>query len=56
VFEPAAIDDDVKRISFAKAFAILESRIILFTSLPIASLEHMALERQLRDIGNVGEA
>ena len=56
VFDPAAVDDDVKRIAFAKAFAILERRIVLFTSLPIASLERMALERQLRNIGNVGEA
>lgn len=56
VFDPAAAEEKEKRIAFAKAFAILERRIVLFTSLPIASLERMALERQVRDIGNTGEA
>ena len=56
VFDPAAAEENEKRIAFAKAFAILERRIVLFTSLPIASLERMALERQVRDIGNTGEA
>ena len=56
VFDPAAAEEKEKRIAFAKAFAILERRIALFTSLPIASLERMALERQVRDIGNMGEA
>lgn len=56
VFDPAAAEENEKRIAFAKAFAILERRIVLFTSLPIASLERMALERQVREIGNTGEA
>lgn len=56
VIDPAAAEEKEKRIAFAKAFAILERRIVLFTSLPIASLERMALERQVRDIGNMGEA
>ncbi|UOA07880.1 arsenate reductase ArsC [Methylobacter sp. S3L5C] len=56
VVDPAVAEEKEKRIAFAKAFAILERRIILFTSLPIASLERMALERQVRDIGNMGEA
>jgi arsenate reductase len=56
VFDPAAAEEKEKRIAFAKAFAILERRVALFTSLPIASLERMALERQVRDIGNMGEA
>ncbi|MFI3195491.1 MAG: arsenate reductase ArsC [Methylococcaceae bacterium] len=56
VFDPAAADQNEKRMAFAKAFAILERRIALFTSLPIASLERMALERQVREIGNTGEA
>ena len=55
VFDPAAVEEKEKRIAFAKAFAILERRIVLFTSLPIASLERMALERQVRDIGNISE-
>ncbi len=56
VIDPAVAEEKEKRIAFAKAFAILERRIVLFTSLPIASLERMALERQVRDIGNMGEA
>ncbi|MCX7098998.1 MAG: arsenate reductase ArsC [Methylococcales bacterium] len=56
VFDPATADEKEKRIAFAKAFAILERRIALFTSLPVASLERMALERQVRDIGNLSEA
>ncbi len=56
VFDPAAADENEKRIAFAKAFAILERRIALFTSLPIVSLERMALERQVRDIGNMSKA
>ena len=56
VFDPATAEEKEKRIAFAKAFAILERRIALFTSLPIASLERMALERQVRDIRNTGEA
>jgi arsenate reductase len=56
VFDPAAAEEKEKRIAFAKAFAILERRVALFTSLPIASLERMALERQVRDIGNMDEA
>ena len=56
LFDPAAAEESEKHIAFAKAFAILERRILLFTSLPVASLERMALERQVRDIGTVGEA
>ncbi len=56
VFDPAAEEEKEKRIAFAKAFAILERHIVLFTSLPIASLERIALERRVRDIGNMDEA
>ncbi|MFA5924710.1 MAG: arsenate reductase ArsC [Methylococcaceae bacterium] len=56
VFDPAAAEEKEKRIAFAKAFAILERRISLFTSLPITSLERMALEQQVQDIGNMGES
>jgi arsenate reductase len=53
VFDPAAAEEKEKRIAFAKAFAILERRIALFTSLPLASLERMAIERQVHDIGQI---
>ena len=53
VFDPAAVEgsEGEKRIAFAKAFVILERRIVLFTSLNLTSLERFALERTVRDIG-----
>lgn len=53
VFDPAAVEgsDGEKRMAFARAFAILERRIILFTSLHPESLEHLALQEQVRNIG-----
>lgn len=51
VFDPAAAEEHEKHMAFAKAFAILERRITLFTSLPMASLERLALQRQIQDIG-----
>jgi arsenate reductase len=56
VFDPAAVEDDVKRMAFAKAFAILERRIALFTSLRPESLEQLTLERQVREIGRMEES
>lgn len=55
IFNPAAVSDDEKHIAFAKAFAILERRISIFTSLRFESLEPMALEKQVREIGNEGK-
>ncbi len=55
VFDPAAVSGDEKHIAFAKAFAILERRISIFTSLRLENLESMALEKHVRDIGNEGE-
>ena len=53
LFDPAAAEEAEKHIAFAKAFAILERRISLFTSLPVASLERMALARHILYIGKV---
>ncbi|MGR9106154.1 MAG: arsenate reductase ArsC [Gammaproteobacteria bacterium] len=55
VFDPAAAEDDEKQIAFAKAFAILERRISIFTSLHPESLESLALEQKVRAIGNMGD-
>ena len=51
--DPAAVTetDAERRLAFAKAFVLLERRISLFASLNPASLERLALERQVRDIG-----
>lgn len=55
VFDPAADigPEGQKPIAFSRAFAILQRRISLFTSLNPAGLERLALEQQVRDIGNV---
>ena len=37
VFDPAAVGDDEKHIAFAQAFAILERRISIFTSLRLSA-------------------
>ncbi|MGH8558218.1 MAG: arsenate reductase ArsC [Methylococcales bacterium] len=51
VLDPAAAEEDGKRLAFAKAFAILERRIGIFTSLHPESLEKLALEQKVREIG-----
>jgi arsenate reductase len=50
--DPAAVDSDVERgRAFRKALAELEARINLLTSLPIESLNAVALEQRLQAIG-----
>jgi arsenate reductase len=49
--DPAAVKDDEKFMEFSKAFAVLHRRISLFTSLHPESLQRIALERQVREIG-----
>jgi arsenate reductase (thioredoxin) len=44
-------DDDAKRHKFAQVAGILKRRIELFTSLPLPTLERLALEKKVRDIG-----
>lgn len=58
VFDPAAVEgsDADKRMAFAQAFALLERRIALMTSLNPASLERLALEKEVRRIGRDGLA
>ena len=54
VFDPAAVEDSGKHMAFAKAFTILKRRIELFTSLHPDSLERLALEQKVREIGRTG--
>ncbi len=51
--DPAGVEgSDVARVdAFREAFRVLERRIGLFTSLPIASLDRMALSQKVREIG-----
>jgi arsenate reductase (thioredoxin) len=51
--DPAAVEgpDTEKWLAFRKAFHELESRIKVFTSLPIRSLDRMKLQQRLHEIG-----
>ena len=51
--DPAAVEgtDLDKMTAFRDAFRMLERRIALFTSLPIASLDRLALRNKIREIG-----
>ncbi len=51
--DPAAVEgsDEEKRRAFHEAFVILKRRIELFTSLPLAKLDKLALTSRLREIG-----
>ncbi len=53
VADPAAVEgsDTDKWLAFRQAFRQLESRIKIFTSLPIKSLDRVKLQERLRDIG-----
>ena len=52
--DPAAVEGDDERIAhaFRDAYTALQRRIELFTSLPMHSLDRLALKQQLDDIGN----
>ena len=51
--DPAAVEgtDLDKTNAFREAFRMLERRIDMFTSLPIASLDQLSLGRRVREIG-----
>lgn len=51
--DPAAVtgSDIEQRAAFTRAFRFMKNRIALFTALPLASLDAMALGRRLREIG-----
>ncbi|HMD28917.1 MAG TPA: arsenate reductase ArsC [Steroidobacteraceae bacterium] len=51
--DPAAVDgsDLDKTNAFREAFRMLERRIGMFTSLPIASLDQLSLRHKVREIG-----
>ncbi len=49
--DPAAIEGDGQREAFMQALRYLRRRIELFLSLPFESIDRMALERKLKDIG-----
>ena len=53
VADPAAVEgsETEKWLAFRQAFRELESRIKIFTSLPIKSLDRVKLQERLREIG-----
>lgn len=56
VADPAHVEDEAaRRKSFQDAFRVLSRRIELITSLPLESLDQMALRNQVRAIGHVSE-
>lgn len=54
VADPAAVEgsDTHKWLAFRQAFRELESRIKIFTSLPLKSLDRVKLQERLREIGH----
>jgi arsenate reductase (thioredoxin) len=54
--DPAAAtgSDDDKRKAFFDAFLLLQRRIQLFTSLPLAKIDKLSLQQRLREIGKSG--
>ena len=57
VEDPVSVDgdDDAKRKAVLTAFALLDHRISLFASLPIAKLDAMSLKKELDEIGRMRE-
>ena len=55
--DPAAVEgsDEEKRRAFSRALRLLQTRIALFTNLPLRSLDKMALKRDLDEIGRLRE-
>jgi arsenate reductase (thioredoxin) len=53
--DPAAADgtEAERRLAFADAYRMLDSRISIFISLPIASLDRLSLQKRLSDIGRM---
>jgi arsenate reductase len=54
--DPAAVIDDgagAQMLAFREAFRMLERRIKLFVALPLASLDQMALKREVAAIGRL---
>jgi arsenate reductase len=51
--DPAAVvgSDEVKRAAFARTMRQMRHRVQLFLSLPLETLDHMAIENKMRAIG-----
>ncbi|RQW40506.1 arsenate reductase ArsC [Novosphingobium sp. LASN5T] len=49
--DPAAVEGDDQRGAFIQALRYMSNRISLFLTLPIASIDEMAMKRKLKEIG-----
>lgn len=50
--DPAAVEGDRQREAFLRALNYLRNRINLFLALPLESIDQMALQQRLREIGH----
>ena len=53
--DPAAVEGEGQHRAFVVAFAALRHRMSLFTSLPLAALDELAMTARLKAIGNQPE-
>ncbi|QUT05463.1 arsenate reductase ArsC [Sphingobium phenoxybenzoativorans] len=49
--DPAAVEGDSQREAFLQALRYLTNRISLFLTLPLASIDQMAMKQKLKEIG-----
>jgi protein-tyrosine-phosphatase len=51
--DPAAVEgsETERRAAFAETYRMMKNRIAAFTSLPMESLDHLSLQRRVREIG-----
>ncbi|QNO25598.1 arsenate reductase ArsC [Sphingopyxis sp. OPL5] len=54
--DPAAVDGPGQRVAFEHALHYLQNRISLFLALPHGSIDEMAMERKLKEIGRAAGA
>lgn len=54
--DPAAVEgnEDVRRRAYVAAFSVLRKRVELLASLPLASLDRLAIQHEAREIGKAG--
>jgi arsenate reductase (thioredoxin) len=54
--DPAAVqgNEAERRLAFSEAYRMLRNRLSIFVSLPIASLDRLALQKELDKIGKTG--
>ncbi len=54
--DPAAVEgnEDVRRRAYVAAFSVLRKRVELLASLPLASLDRLAIQYEAREIGKAG--